>query len=200
MSEQLFTKENRQFLRDCLAKEVPGVPVRVQFEEEKDRLGYGYSDRRKVRVGIMQVCTATIYQPDPLRQQIYVVVNRWYESLRLLHETRHYREQFSIAISYNGKEAKRTLSYQEILAEIANYNVQYGKLIVQPQVLRSFKGRTTFALGVINQERTVLRMIEFDGNAGFCKIVSLLLEQGKDIREALLDDSVPTHAVLEFNL
>jgi metal-responsive CopG/Arc/MetJ family transcriptional regulator len=192
MTIELISEAERKELKALLVEKFPDVPMQVTFDKHDG------GETVKVRVHILQDTPLTDYTWRYYQDEQYMgitqVVREWHASCGFSDRVKYY-------VTYTGKEAEKTLSLAGILKLIEKYNAENGFAISVPVIARfGYTKRSTKSFGIITDGGKVMTVIEVDGNAAFCKTVSLVLSEGNDIKAALLDERVPRYGTIVYPL
>lgn len=194
MTIELISEAARKELKALLAEKFPDVPMRVVFDK--------YSEIMKVRVHILQAPTRQTYWDDAQLIAITAAVRDWHDAHDFVARAPRFHDSLvKYYVTYTGKEAEKTLSMDGIKVLIKEYNAEHGFAISVPVIARfGYTKRSTKSFGVVAEDGKTMTVIEVDGNAAFCKTVSLVLSEGKDIKAALLDERVPRYGTIVYPL
>ena len=193
-----LTKEARKSLRNLVRQELPDLPHKIIFEERRHYRG-GFGCEKTVRVHIMENELINRYK-DPRYDKLRKIAEAWAVENGINVGYSSFDDYLNFNVVYIGAVADKQYTYEEIRGLIDQYNQENGLQIIRPEMKKSFAARATFAIGIILDDGKTMRVKEIDGNAAYCKIISVLIQEGASIKEALLSDRLPTYAIMDFTI
>lgn len=198
MAIQYFTRQHRDRLRLLLAGEFVGeVRYKVRFNERRVWENE-YSDYKEAVVMLLGAPErgAHRYYGNPTYDKAYDILVKWKEELLASLPF----GDFAICVTWRPLEALKVFSTKQILDMITEYNANNEQkiIVIGGLVGRQRRCSRTFAFRATHIN--ALRVKKISSNSGFACSVSLNLENGMNIRDAIIHDSVIAEYTIDIPL